>query len=162
MPLISSRRVHPDTLHSLGGASASSWFQGAPHPDAALAGLWLRAGGWEQAHSIAQDIHTPEGSYWHAIVHRQEPDAWNAGYWFRQTGRHAIFPALNAEAARLAAASPGAGLRIGPSWNPEAFIRFCLDAAERKDHDAESLALAIQDAEWRLLFEHCARATMEK
>ena len=162
MPLISARCVDPAALLTLREAAAAAWFHGAPHPEAAMAGLWLRVGGWEQAHSIAQDIHTPEGSYWHAIVHRQEPDAWNSGYWFRRVGRHTIFPALHATASRLAAASPGAAFPAAASWDPEAFVQFCVDRASREGSAAAALALAIQDAEWQLLFQYCARATMEK
>src|SRR5271156_4524952 len=53
-------------------------------PEAALAGLYLYFSCWQEAHEIAQNISTSEGSYWHAMVPRQEPDAGNAGYWFRQ------------------------------------------------------------------------------
>lgn len=53
-----------------------------------LLALWhTKAGHWEQAHQIAQDIHTPEGSWIHALLHLIEGDISNAGYWFRQSGR---------------------------------------------------------------------------
>lgn len=55
------------------------------------AGLLLRAEQWERAHAICQEIETPDGSFWHGILHRREPDAGNAHYWFHRTGRH---PAL--------------------------------------------------------------------
>ena len=60
-------------------------------PPAVLAGLWLRCGFWAHAHSVAQDLHSPTGSYWHAIIHRDEPDEFNAGYWFRKIGHHPVF-----------------------------------------------------------------------
>ena len=32
--------------------------------------LWhLKKGNWEQSHNIAQDIHTPLGSWIHALIH---------------------------------------------------------------------------------------------
>src|ERR1039457_541515 len=65
---------------------------------AVLAGMYLYFSCWEEAHRVAQDLDTPEGSYWHALVHRQEPDAGNSGYWFRRVGKHPIFPALLADA----------------------------------------------------------------
>ena len=60
---------------------------------------------------MAQDLETQEGSYWHAIVHRQEPDAGNSGYWFRQVGKHPIFPALRARAAEIGVEFGDAGIR---------------------------------------------------
>ena len=60
-------------------------------PPAVLAGLWLHCGFWAQAHGVAQDLHTPTGCYWHAILHRAEPDEFNAGYWFRKIGHHPVF-----------------------------------------------------------------------
>jgi hypothetical protein len=36
---------------------------------------------------VAQDIHTPDGSWLHAYLHRKEGDMANAGYWYRRAGR---------------------------------------------------------------------------
>ena len=123
-----------------------------------MAGLYLYFDCWTEAHEIAQDIATVEGSYWHAIVHRQEPDAANAGYWFRQVGAHAIFPAIRDAAAEI-------GLAVGPRWKPEAFIELCERARQSgraalgpsPGSDLERQARAVQLAEWQLLFDHCAR-----
>lgn len=53
-----------------------------------LLALWHDAkGDWEAAHNIAQDIHTRDGSWLHAYLHRKEGDQWNAGYWYRQAGK---------------------------------------------------------------------------
>src|SRR5437763_722978 len=38
------------------------------------AALWLYFDFFEESHAISQDLHTVEGSYWHAILHRREPD----------------------------------------------------------------------------------------
>jgi|SRR5271157_4144411 len=103
-------------------------FPDARAPEAAMAGLYLYFGCWSDAHEIAQNIETPEGSYWHAIVHRQEPDAANSAYWFRQVGAHPIFPAL----ARIAGVA---------RWDP-------LETP---------VTLELQRAEWQLLFDYCAR-----
>jgi len=53
-----------------------------------LRALWWDArGDWTRAHEIAQDESGPEAAWVHAYLHRKEGDAWNAGYWYRQTGR---------------------------------------------------------------------------
>lgn len=53
-----------------------------------LAAMWYDGkGDWEQAHTIAQDIPTREGSWVHAYLHRKEGDKWNAGYWYNRAGR---------------------------------------------------------------------------
>jgi hypothetical protein len=112
------------------------------------AGLYLYFDCWEEAHSVAQEIETPEGSYWHAIVHRQEPDAGNSGYWFRQVGDHAIFPALRTRALEI-------GIPTGARWDPIAFIEYC--GAAKRNSAEERKAQEVQRAEWQLLFAWCAR-----
>ena len=50
--------------------------------------LWqAKKGAWEAAHNIAQDIHTPMGSWIHALLHMIEGDQWNADYWFTKAGK---------------------------------------------------------------------------
>ena len=45
--------------------------------------LWqAKKGNWEASHNIAQDIHTPLGSWIHALLHLIEGDTGNADYWF--------------------------------------------------------------------------------
>lgn len=131
-------------------AGARKLFAGSRAPEAAMSGLYLYFGCWSEAHETAQDIATPEGSYWHAIVHRQEPDAWNSGYWFHRVGVHAIFPALRDAAVAI-------GLDIGARWNPEAFIELCERARQSPGSELERQAREVQRAEWQLLFDYCAR-----
>lgn len=53
-----------------------------------LQALWhTRADHWGEAHNIAQEIHTPTGSWIHALLHLIEGDVGNAGYWFRKAGQ---------------------------------------------------------------------------
>lgn len=53
-----------------------------------LKALWLaKKDRWEEAHNIAQDIHTPDGSWIHALLHLIEGDTGNAGYWYARASR---------------------------------------------------------------------------
>ena len=53
-----------------------------------LQALWHDGkGDWETAHNIAQDIHTSEGSWIHAYLHRKEGDNGNAAYWYQRAGK---------------------------------------------------------------------------
>jgi hypothetical protein len=50
--------------------------------------LWhAKKGSWEEAHQIAQEIHTPLGSWVHALLHLIEGDQGNANYWFHKAGK---------------------------------------------------------------------------
>ena len=154
MPLECTRRVPAAAESALRDVGARELFPDAFAPEAALSGLWLYFGGFEPAHSISQDLHTAEGSYWHGILHRQEPDPGNAAYWFRRVGRHLVFPMLHESVGQAAAR---AGLKIGAEWDPFAFIDFCESARRRPGSAAELCAREIQLAEWQLLFDYCAR-----
>ncbi|WP_372808767.1 hypothetical protein [Pontiella sp.] len=46
-----------------------------------------RAGDWEQAHRIVQEIDTKEAAWVHAYLHRVEGDPGNAAYWYRRAGK---------------------------------------------------------------------------
>lgn len=134
-------------------------FPQAAHPRAAFAGLLLRIGCWTESHAVAQDIHSAEGSYWHGIVHRIEPDSSNAGYWFRRVGKHAIFPELYRRAEELLKTSGPPHWHLKTAWDPFLFIDWC-DEAREKGAQAEVAATEIQMAEWQFLFDWCV-ATRE-
>ena len=48
---------------------------------------WDKKGDWDQAHAIAQEIPTTQGSAVHAFLHREEGVMWNADYWYARAGR---------------------------------------------------------------------------
>lgn len=53
-----------------------------------LLALWHEGrGDWDASHNIAQDVHSKEGSWIHAYLHRVEGDIWNADYWYNRAGR---------------------------------------------------------------------------
>lgn len=157
MPLVMAGCTSPAAREALAAASAEELFPRARAAGAALSGLWLYFGCFDESHRLSQDIATPEGSYWHGILHRQEPDPGNAAYWFRRVGPHPVFEALYPEAGGLLAAS-GVRWSPGDEWDPFAFIDFCESARRRPGSAEEDAALAIQLAEWQLLFDYCARA----
>lgn len=154
LPLIAGPCTSEAARARLKGRKAGELFPGVASPEGALSGLWLAIGCWEEAHETAQAVESREGSYWHGILHRQEPDAANAAYWFRRVGAHATFPALRKEAGALASLSP-IRWTVASEWDPFAFIEFCGQAASRPGSPEERLARQIQQAEWSLLFAHC-------
>jgi hypothetical protein len=113
-----------------------------------LAGLWLLHDFLDESHRISQDIDTPTGSYWHGIMHRREPDASNAKYWFRRVGSHPTFPRLATAAGPLGLALPG------EEWNPFDFIDWC-EEQRGTGSDKEMLLRKVQLREWELLFDWC-------
>ena len=128
--------------------SDASLLTGAAHPDACRAGLWLAFGFLDESHAISQELHTPEGSYWHALMHRREPDGANAKYWFRKVGTHPIYAELARDAAELRY------LGMGMAWDPFTFVDHC-DEFRDTGTDAEETCKRVQRREWELLFAWC-------
>src|SRR5260221_12612843 len=88
MPLAEGICCSPDALRRIRNSKVDELFPGAHAPQAALAGLYLYFSCRDEAHEVAQADSSADGSYWHGILHRQEPDAGNASYWFKRVGRH--------------------------------------------------------------------------
>lgn len=149
MPLARRSCSSAEARRRLQAASAAALFPAARAETAAFAGLWLYFSCWDEAHQIAQDISAREGSYWHAIIHRQEPDASNAAYWFRQVGAHPIFPELHRRAKEI-------GIDLGARWDPMAFVEFCERSRANPGSELELQAMKVQTVEWQLLFDFCA------
>ncbi|HYI95556.1 MAG TPA: hypothetical protein VEX68_18595 [Bryobacteraceae bacterium] len=149
MPLAKGT-ANPAGIHAIAKLDIGDLFPEAFSPQAAVSGLYLYFCGYDQAHTIAQDLATIEGSFWHGILHRQEPDAENAAYWFRRVNQHPVFPLLKDRAEQL-------GLPVKNQWDPFRFIDFCEAARQKPGSEDEQLAKAVQLAEWQLLFDYCAR-----
>ena len=59
-----------------------------PSLSRSLQALWFDGkGDWNQAHDIAQEIRSPEGSWIHAYLHRKEGDEGNAAYWYHRANQ---------------------------------------------------------------------------
>ena len=141
MELVSPRLVTPpEEAQTLRAAVPAVWFPEARSPEGALAELWLYFGAFEEVNELVQALKTAEGSYWHAIVHRIEPDAGNSGYWIWRVGQHGIFPALLAAARRIAATNPDCAFVPGDSWSSVRFTALCDAARGRPGSQAEQVA----------------------
>ena len=125
--------------------------------EAAKAGLFLLLGCLDEAHTIAQAIATTTGSYWHGIMHRQEPDFSNAAYWFERVKQHEIFPEL-----REAAGAVLPEFLDTAVWDPFRFIDACEEVYKRPNTAREKALREIQHAEWQLLFDFCCRRAVGK
>jgi hypothetical protein len=110
------------------------------------AGLWLYFDFLDESHEISQVIETPDGSYWHAIMHRREPDADNSKYWWRRVGKHPVLDLLREHA-------PAVGYAF---TTPAAFVDDC-DRVRDTGSDEEKIAERVQLLEWQLLFDWCYR-----
>ncbi len=63
--------------------------------------LWYaRAGKWDAAHDLCQEVPGQAGSWIHAWLHREEGDLGNAGYWYSRAGRE----------------MPGKGVSLEEEW----------------------------------------------
>lgn len=127
---------------------------------ACLAGLWLYHDFLDESHALSQELATVEGSYWHGILHRREPDYANAKYWFRRVGQHAIGPDLATSGRKLAAQSSldnhSRFLTEQSAWDHFRFVDLCEASATGRSSAAD-LCRRIQLCEWFLLFDHCWR-----
>jgi hypothetical protein len=108
--------------------------------------LWLYFDYLDESHAISQELSTPEGSFWHAIMHRREPDASNSKYWWRQVGNHKVLDLLREHTSEL-------GYNF---TSPEAFVDFCERVRGSGSAD-ERTAQQVQLLEWQLLFDCCYR-----
>ncbi len=117
---------------------------------ACVAGILLARDRFHDSHAVSQDLATAEGSYWHGILHRREPDAGNAKYWMRQVGRHPVHVGLAAATRQLGAER----LLDRGAWNAVRFIDACT-ASGGDDRQAEILS-AVQAKEMELLLAWCA------
>ncbi len=116
----------------------------------------------ERSHTLAQSIEGRgrhrAGDYWHAIMHRREPDYTNAKYWFRHVGAHPIDAELASRASQLLASSAHADvaqwrsrLALPGRWDSAAFVDLCEQAAADESGPLGMIGRRIQWTEILLL-----------
>jgi len=130
------------------------------------AGVVQVFGDLDWSHELAQSIEGQgrprNGDYWHAIFHRREPDYGNACYWFRNVGRHPVFPALAEQARDILTRCPDeqAGRWLtkltAAGWDPFSFVDLCRECENEEDSALGIAARRIQWAEMLLLLSECA------
>jgi hypothetical protein len=103
-------------------------------PDLA-AGLWLYVDDLDRSHRVSQSLEDTTGSFWHGIMHRREGDFSNSHYWMRRAAGHPL-------------------LQTGTGLEPDELV----DAVAAADGYDDPLLVDRQRAEWRTLFEWCAKA----
>ncbi len=131
-------------------------FSGLRSAAGCVCGILLYHGRDGEAHEAAQALSTPDGAFWHGIVHRREPDPGNAAYWFRRVGRHPVFPTLRAAVREVEAQFPGCRLGMGADWDPIVWIDFWESARRDTDSSQWRMATEIERVEWRVLFDYCS------
>jgi hypothetical protein len=128
--LVVRETADADVLRHAAEAVASPALRDKP---ALQAGIWLYVDDLDRSHTISQGIHDATGSFWHGIMHRREGDFSNSHYWFNRTGHH---PAMDGIA----------------GYDAHGFI----DDVDARHGEAPDELVALQRAEWTVLFEWCA------
>jgi hypothetical protein len=149
-------QVRRDVIDNLNGMEIP-----AKSPDAIAlkAGLFLWHDALDQSHECAQSVEGQgwkrAGDYWHAILHRREPDYGNSKYWLRRVGPHPIFADLGRQAEPiLAASAPEWKERLLQNgWDPLAFVDFCQTISAGRHPEWEAAAEEIQELEMFLLLD---------
>ncbi len=113
----------------------------------------------DEAHSLAQNIPIAEGSYFHAIIHRREPDIWNSGYWFKRTGDHPVYSLIYDYVAEYSSDKLKRILLLKNKWDPEVFNKIIEDAQKNGNMNDKELT-EIQHAEILFLIAHSYRHSL--
>lgn len=115
----------------------------------------------DAAHDLVADRTDPTAALIHGILHRREPDFWNAKYWFRRCDMH---PAYSWLAEQLHAWHPNQEkeaaltLMLPGTFDPFSFVDAC-ERAVRRDNPTISVETLrkIQHAEFEAIIHHLSK-----
>lgn len=117
--------------------------------------LWLY-GFLDEAHRLTQQDSSPEGAYWHALVHRSEGDFSNALYWFGRAGAHPVQARLRTrvrEAMEERSTEGWQTLVESPRWEPARLVELCERSSRGEPAHPAVLREAVR-MEYDLLMEY--------
>lgn len=146
---LAARSTAPLTPASPWDPALSTQIHACDCAPALKAGLLLWNDDLDASHRLSQQIESPTGSYWHAIMHRREGDYWNSKYWFRRVGAH---PAMVRIAQEAGAAFASAPWLANGRYDPFTFVDAC-EATGRVGTDTAQLQI-FQILEMRILLDH--------
>jgi hypothetical protein len=118
-----------------------------------------------EAHQLVQagDESQRTAAYWHAIMHRREPDYSNSRYWFRRVGVHPVFEDIASELLALrnddkfwSCLGGDRLLDKTGQWNAMAFVDLCQECGADWSERAQAAA-RVQEIEMRRLLEYSCR-----
>ncbi len=155
-----------DLLHTLSPADLVDGKLANPDDAACLlSGLWLWHDYLDESHTISQQIENETGSFWHAIMHRREGDFGNSKYWYAKCRNHPILASMGNQAQQIVARAPldKTLLKLTMNgWSGPAFVDFIQSVHESPSDPRYAAAVALQQLEWRVLFDHCSRGAAGK
>ena len=126
---------------------------------AVRSGLLLRADLNDESHTVSQGLSIPEGSYWHGIMHRREPDYSNSKYWFRHVGAHPLFAELADRVPAVSSDEPiFSRLVVNRAWDPFAFVDLCASCEQGPHEDLREQLENLQAIEIDALLAYCSSA----
>jgi hypothetical protein len=113
----------------------------------------------DEAHDLVQDLVDRDGCLIHAILHRREPDYWNASYWFRRVSAHPLYrqatPVVIAAASEPVTKALVKRLTLSGTLDPIAIVTECENVAPSGKTSIEARFLRqVQQAEFEALVAH--------
>ncbi|HTI72372.1 MAG TPA: hypothetical protein VMF06_20530 [Candidatus Limnocylindria bacterium] len=113
----------------------------------------------DEAHDLVQDLACPEGVLIHAILHRREPDYWNAKYWFRRITDHPVYRLVTVRVDTLPTSAVSQRwlprLSLADTFDPMGMVDACEEVAGQNASSVDVLFLRkVQHLEFESLVEH--------